>query len=80
MSRAATPKTGRFEEEWAKFHLASTVIRGQAGLEEATLIVMIVKAELVISGKLPSRTALAPLGCEEVKKKDGKTKINQLAS
>ena len=40
-------------------------------MQEAALIVMSVKAELAISGKLLTRTALAPFGCEKVKIKQG---------
>ena len=46
-------------------------IRGKAELQEAALIVMNEKPELAISGKLLTRTALAPFGCEEVKIKQG---------
>ena len=65
MSNAATPKPGRFEEEWKKSNLAPTVMRGTADLREATLIVMSVKPELAMSWKLLVRTALSPCGCEE---------------
>ena len=67
MSKAATPKSGRFEEEWAELDLAPTVMRGKADLQEAALIVMSVKPELAISWKLVTRTALAPFGCEDIK-------------
>ena len=46
-------------------------MRGKADLQEAALIVMNVKPELAKSGKLLTRTALAPFGCEEVKIKHG---------
>ena len=65
MSNAATPK--RFGEEWARLDLAPMVMRGSAYLQEASLILMSVKPELIVSGKLYTRTVLAPLGCEEDK-------------
>ena len=71
ITNTITPKSGRFEEEWAKLDLASMNLRGKAAFEETALIVMIVKLELLISGKLLTRTALAPFGCEEVKIKQG---------
>ena len=43
----------------------------KADLREAALIVMSVKPELAMSGKLLIRTALAPFGCEEIKIKHG---------
>ena len=70
-SNAATPKPARFKEEWAKLDLAPTVMRGKADLQEAALIVMSVKPELAKSGKLRTRTALAPFGCEQCKIKHG---------
>ena len=51
--------------------LASMNKKGKADLQETALIVMNVKPELLISGKLLTRTALAPFGCEEVKIKQG---------
>ena len=71
MTNAATPKPGRFEEEWAELDLAPMIMRGRADLQEAALIVMSVKPELAISGKLMTRTALAPFGCEDIKIKHG---------
>ena len=47
-------------EEWTKLDLAPMVMRGKADLEEAALIVMAVKQELEVSGKMLTRTALAP--------------------
>ena len=67
MSNAATPKNGRFDEEWAKLALSLIVMRGRADLQEASLILMSVKPELLVSGKLYTRTVLAPFRCEEVK-------------
>ena len=67
MNNVATPKPGRFEEEWAKLDLAPTFMRGKTDLQEAALMVMSMKPELAISGKLLTRTALAPFGCEETK-------------
>ena len=72
MSNAATPKPGRFEESWARLNMAPTVMRGKADLQEAALIVMSVKPKLAISGKLLTRTALAPYSGDEVKIKHGK--------
>ena len=66
-TNAATPKPGRFEDEWAKLDLEPMIMRGKADLQEAALIVLSVKLELAISGKLLTRTALAPFGCEENK-------------
>ena len=71
MTNAATPNPGRFEEEWAKLDPAPMNTRGKADLQEAALIVVNVKPELVISGKLLTRTALAPFGCEKIKIKYG---------
>ena len=60
MNNAATPKPSRFEEEWTKLDLAPMVMRGKADLQEAALIMMTVKQELAVSGKMLTRTALAP--------------------
>ena len=38
MNNAATPKSGRFDEEWMKLDLVSMVMRGKADLQEASLI------------------------------------------
>ena len=57
----------RFDEEWAKLDLAPMVMRGKVDLQEASLILMSVKPELMVSGKQQTRTMLAPFGCEEVK-------------
>ena len=43
ITNTATPKSGRFEEEWAKFDLASMNMRGKADLQETALIVMNMK-------------------------------------
>ena len=67
MNNDATPKPGKFDEEWAKLDLAPMVMRGKADLEEASLILMSVKPELMVSGKLQTRTMLTPFGCKEVK-------------
>ena len=56
----------RFEKERAKLDLAPMIMRCKADLQEAALIIMSLKPELVISGKLLTRTALAPFGCEEI--------------
>ena len=80
MSNAATPKPGRFEEEWAKLDLASPVMRGKTDLQEAAFSFMCVKPELVISGKLLTRTALVLLGCKEVKINTEKLKTCQLVN
>ena len=45
MSNAATPKPGRFEEEWAKLDLAPTAMRGKIGLQDAALIVLNMRLE-----------------------------------
>ena len=57
----------RFDEEWLKLDLALIVMRGRVDLQEASLILMSVKPELLVSGKLYTRTVLAPVGCDEVK-------------
>ena len=62
----ANPKPGKFEGDWAKLDLTPIVMRGKADLQEAALKVMNVRPELALTGKLLNRTALAPLGCEEV--------------
>ena len=67
MSNIATPKPGRFDEEWAKLNLAPMIMRGEADLPEASLILTSVKPGLTVGGKLQTRTMLAPIGCEEVK-------------
>ena len=67
MSNAATPKPGRFDEEWAKLDLAPMVMRGKEELPEASLILTSVKPELTVGGTLQTRTMLAPFGYEEVK-------------
>ena len=70
-TNTATPKRRRFEEEWAKLDLAPMTSRGKADLQEAALIMMNMKPELTISGKLLTRTALAPFSCKEIKIKHG---------
>ena len=79
MSNTATPKPGQFYEEWVKLDLAPMVIRGKADQPEASLILTSVKPELMVGGKLQTRTMLAPSGCEEVKVVHGRRKIRQLA-
>ena len=71
ITNTAIPNPGRFEEEWAKFDLASMNMRGKEDLQETVLIVMNMKPESMISGKLLRRTALALFGSEEVKIKQG---------
>ena len=67
LSNAATPKPGRFDEEWAKLDLAPMIMRGRADLSEAFLILTRVKLELTVGGTLQTRTILAPFGHEKVK-------------
>ena len=67
ISNAATPKPGRFDEEWAKLDIAPMRMIGRAELPEASLILMSVKPELTVGGTLQTRTLLAPFGYEEVK-------------
>ena len=67
MSNVATSKPARFDEECAKLDLAPIVMRGWADLQEASLILMSVKPDLLVSGKQYTKTVLAPFGCEEVK-------------
>ena len=66
MSNAATPKPGRFDEEWAKLNIAPMVMRGKAELPKASLIVMSVKPGLTVRGTLQARTMLALFGHEKV--------------
>ena len=61
MSNAATPKPGRFYEDRVKLDLAQIVMRGEADLQEAALIVMNMMPELAVTGNLLTVTALAPL-------------------
>ena len=67
MNNAATPKPGRLEEEWKKLDLAPIVMRGKADLQEAAMILTSVKPENLVSGKLYTRTVLAPFGCKEIR-------------
>ena len=67
ISNAATPKPGRFDEEWAGLGLAPMKMRGRTELSEASLILTSVKPELKVRGTLQARTFLAPFGCEEIK-------------
>ena len=67
ISNAATPKPGRFDEEWAGLGLAPMRMRGRTELPEASLILTSVKSEMKTLGTLQTRTFLAPFGCEEIK-------------
>ena len=67
ISNAATPKPGRFDEEWAGLGLAPMKMRGRSELPEASLILTSVKPELTVVGTLRTSTFLAPFGCEEIK-------------
>ena len=67
ISNAATPKPGRFDEEWAGLGLAPMRMRGRTELLEASLILTSVKSEMKKLGTIQTRTFLAPFGCEEVK-------------
>ena len=67
ISNAATPKPGRFDEEWAGLGLAPIKMRGRTELSEASLILTSVKPELKVGGTLQTRTFLAPFGLEEIK-------------
>ena len=62
MSRAVNRKSGRFEDKWAKMDLAPAAMRGRAYLQNAEMVVMSVRPELAITGKLHNRTSLAPFG------------------
>ena len=75
MNIAATPKPGRFDEEWAKLDLAPMVMRGKADLQETSLILTSVKPELMVVRTLQTRTMLAPFGCEEVKVMHGEEEV-----
>ena len=67
ISNAATPKPGRFDEEWKELGLAPMRMRGRTELPEASLILTSVKKEMKVGGILQTRTFLAPFGCEEIK-------------
>ena len=67
ISNAATPKPGRFDEQWAGLGLAPMKMRGRTELPEVSLILTSVKPELTVVGTLRTRTFLAPFGCEEIK-------------
>ena len=67
ISNAATPKAGRFDEEWKGLGLAPMRMRGRTELPEASLILTSVKQEMTVGGILQTRTFLAPFGCEEIK-------------
>ena len=67
ISNAATPKPGRFDEEWAGLGLAPMKMRGRTELSEASLMLNSVKPELKVGGTLQARTFLAPFGCEKFK-------------
>ena len=67
ISNAATPKPGRFDEEWKGLDLTPMRMRGRTELPEASLILTSVKQEMKVGGILQTRTFLAPFGCEEIK-------------
>ena len=67
ISNAATPKPGRFDEEWAGLGLAPMKMQGRTELSEASLILTSGKPELKEGGTLQARTFLAPFSCEEIK-------------
>ena len=67
MSYAATPKPGRFDEEWAKLGLAPMVMRGKAELPETSLVLTSVKPGLTVGETLQTRIMLALFGHEEFK-------------
>ena len=62
MSNTATPKPGRFDEEWAKLDLAPVIMRGKDELPEASLILTSVKPELTVGGTVQTRTMQALFG------------------
>ena len=74
ISNAATPKPGRFDEEWAGLHLAPMKMRGRTELPEASLNLTRVKSKLKVGGTLQARIFLAPFGCEEIKMVHGEEK------
>ena len=47
------------------------LMRGKVDLQEASLILMSVKPELMVSGKLQTTTMIAPFDCEKVKIMNG---------
>ena len=67
MGKTATPKPGRFDEEWTKLDLAPMIMRGKADLPETSLILMSVKTGLTMGRTLQTTTMLAPFSCEEFK-------------
>ena len=60
ISNAATPKPGRFDEEWKGLGLAPMRMRGRTKLPEASLILTSVKKEMKVGGILQTC-------CEEIK-------------
>ena len=58
ISNAATPKPGRFDEEWTGLGLAPMKMRGRTELPEASLILTSVKPELKVGGTLQARPTL----------------------
>ena len=71
ISNAATPKPGRFVEEWKGLGLAPMRMRDRTELPEASLILTSVKQKMKVGGRLQTRTFLAPFGCEEIKEVHG---------
>ena len=67
ISNAATPKSGRSDEELAGLGLTPMKMRGRTELPEASLNLTSVKPELTVVGTLRTRTFLALFGCEEIK-------------
>ena len=67
MNNATITKPGQFDEERTNLDLVPMVMRGRADLQEVSLILMSVKTEHLASGKLHTRTMLAPFGWEEVR-------------
>ena len=67
MNNTATPKPGRFDEEWAKLDLAPVVMRGKVDIPEASPILTRVKPKLTVGETLQTRAMLVLFGCEEVK-------------
>ena len=57
ISNAATPKPGRFDEEWKGLGLAPMRMRGRTELPEASLILTSVKKEMKVGGILQTRNS-----------------------
>ena len=67
MNNAATPRNLDDLTKSGQNWIMLMVMRGKADLQEASLILMSVQPELMVRGKLQTRTVLVLFGCEKVK-------------